>query len=149
MSWSLTVAAIIERDGKFLVVEEKDKTHHTPVINQPAGHVEPGESAFDAVIRETYEEAGVHFTPAYIVGFYPLMAKNGRDYFRVCFAGTATGLDAAQPHDGDISAVHWLSREEIAAFGPRSALVLKCIDDFLTGAKAPLDHIKVIQNDRP
>ena len=83
--WALTVAAVIERQGRFLVVEEPDKVTCLPVINQPAGHVEPGESVLDAVRREVREETGVTFTPEAIVGLYPLKAdvyhkEEGRYY---------------------------------------------------------------------
>ena len=149
MAWSLTVAAIIERDGRYLVVEERDKNSERTVINQPAGHVEDGESALDAVIRETWEEAGAHFIPERIIGFYPLMAKNGKDYFRVCYAGTIREDSILQPQDSDILRCHWMTVDEIRAFGPRSSLVLECISDYVNGHNAPLSAIKAIQKDRP
>ena len=112
--WALTVAAVIERQGRFLVVEEPDKVTCLPVINQPAGHVEPGESVLDAVRREVREETGLDFTPETIVGLYPLKAANGSDYFRVCFTGTVPDAAVAAPEDPDILRCHWLTREELA-----------------------------------
>lgn len=149
MAWSLTVAAIIERDGRFLVVEEPDKLSDRSVINQPAGHVEPGESALDAVIREAWEEAGAYFTPQRIVGFYPLIAKNGKDYFRVCYAGSISDNSVLQPQDSDILQCHWMTKEQIQAFGPRSPLVLECITDYLNGESLPLSAIKRLQRAVP
>ncbi|HEX9082550.1 MAG TPA: NUDIX domain-containing protein, partial [Holophagaceae bacterium] len=70
MAWSLTVAAVIERQGRFLVVEETDGVSPERVFNQPAGHVEPGESLVDAVRREVKEETGLAFTPTALVGIY-------------------------------------------------------------------------------
>ncbi|QGX38469.1 NUDIX domain-containing protein [Permianibacter aggregans] len=148
MGWTLTVAAVIRHGNRYLVVEERDKTTLKPVLNQPAGHVDPGESAIDAVIRETWEEAGVRFTPSHIIGLYPLMAKNGKDYLRICFAGEAADIENARPQDTDIFACHLKTIAEIEAFGPRSSLVLECIADFERGLQAPLSLLRSIQNDR-
>jgi 8-oxo-dGTP pyrophosphatase MutT (NUDIX family) len=146
--WALTVAAIIEREGRFLFVEEPDKVTGLPVINQPAGHVEPGESLFDAVRREVREETGLAFTPEAIVGLYPLKAANGSDYFRVCYSGTVpAGVDAV-PEDSDILRCHWLSREELAAAALRSGWVLRCLDDALAGRRFPLDLVAEIRQER-
>jgi 8-oxo-dGTP pyrophosphatase MutT (NUDIX family) len=148
MGWSLTVAAIIERDGRFLVVEEQDKSSPARVVNQPAGHVEDGESLIEAVIRESWEEAGVRFEPTHVTGFYPLKARNGKDYFRVCFAGRIADAARPTPQDPEIHACHWMTPEEIHAFGPRSSLVLECIQDYQRGTLAPLSLLKAIQDDR-
>jgi len=149
MSWSLTVAAIIERRGRFLVVEETDKVNPERVLNQPAGHVEPGESLLDAVRRETWEETGLHFEPEALVGVYQLRARNGKDYTRVCFAGRVPEGSEAVPQDADILACHWLEREAIA-LRPRSSMVLRCLDDYLAGRRWPLeavDHFLVDRSD--
>ena len=81
----VTVAAIIHAQGKFLLVEEKDKTTTRLVINQPAGHLENNESLIDAVIRETFEETRWDFTPKYISGIYRWIHDNGETYLRICF----------------------------------------------------------------
>ena len=146
--WALTVAAIIERQGRFLVVEEPDKVTGLPVINQPAGHVEPGESLLEAVRREVREETGLAFTPEAIVGLYPLRAANGRDYLRVCFTGSAPEEVPAIPEDPDILCCHWLTREELESAVLRSGWVLRCLDDALAGRRFPLDLVADIRHER-
>jgi 8-oxo-dGTP pyrophosphatase MutT (NUDIX family) len=146
--WALTVAAIIERGGRFLVVEERDKVTGLPVINQPAGHVEPGESLLDAVRREVQEETGLAFIPEAITGLYPLKAANGKDYFRVCFAGTVPGEAEARPEDADILRCHWLTREDLLRRPLRSGWVLRCLDDALAGRRFPLDLVAEIRVER-
>jgi ADP-ribose pyrophosphatase YjhB (NUDIX family) len=146
--WALTVAAIIERQGRFLFVEEPDKVTGLPVINQPAGHVEHGESVFDAVVREVREETGLAFTPRDIVGLYPLKAANGSDYFRVCFTGTVPDGAVAAPEDPDILRCHWFTREELAAASLRSGWVLRCLDDAIEGRRYPLELVAEIRVER-
>lgn len=146
--WALTVAAIIERQGRFLVVEEPDKVTGLPVINQPAGHVEPGESVFDAVRREVREETGLRFTPEAIVGLYPLKAANGKDYFRVCFLGSVPEGEVAAPEDPDILRCHWLTPEALRLAPLRSGWVLRCLDDALAGRRFPLDLVADIRLER-
>jgi phosphatase NudJ len=147
MSWELTVAAIIERQGRFLVVEETDKVNPELVLNQPAGHVEPGESLLDAVRRETREETGLRFEPEAVVGVYQLLARNGKDYTRICFAGRVPENAEAIPQDSDIRACHWLDRKSIA-LRPRSTMVMSCIDDYLAGRLWPLAVADHFQRDR-
>lgn len=147
MTWAVTVAAIIERQGRFLVVEETDGIHPERVLNQPAGHVEPGESLVDAVIRETREETGLPFEPQAFLGIYQLQARNGRDYLRVAFLGTVPEALAALPQDPEILACHWLSRDEIA-LRPRSGIVLRCIDDYRAGLRFPLGLVENILRER-
>ena len=146
--WALTVAAIIERQGRFLVVEEPDKVTGRAVINQPAGHVDPGESAFDAVVREVREETGLAFTPEAIVGLYPLKAANGKDYFRICFSGTVPEGAVAEPEDPEILRCHWLTRAELATASLRSGWVLRCLDDALAGRRFPLDLVADLRVER-
>jgi len=146
--WALTVAAIIERQGRFLFVEEADKVSGLPVINQPAGHVDPGESLIEAVRREVREETGLAFTPETIVGFYPLKAANGKDYFRICFTGSVPDAAVAAPEDPDILRCHWLTRAELAAASLRSGWVLRCLDDALSGRHYPLDLVADILVER-
>jgi 8-oxo-dGTP pyrophosphatase MutT (NUDIX family) len=146
--WALTVAAVIERQGRFLFVEELDKVTALPVINQPAGHVEPGEALLDAVRREVREETGLAFTPEAIVGLYPLKAANGRDYFRVCYWGTVPDSAVAAPEDADILRCHWMTRGELAAASLRSGWVLRCLDDALAGRRYPLDLVADMRVER-
>ena len=146
--WALTVAAVIERQGRFLFVEEPDKVTGRPVINQPAGHVELGESILDAVCREVREETGLTFSPDAIVGLYPLQAASGQDYFRICFTGTVPDGVEAAPEDPEILRCHWLTRPELATASLRSGWVLRCLDDALAGRRFPLDLVAAIRQER-
>jgi len=145
--WELTVAAIIEREGRYLVVEETDGSPER-VFNQPAGHVEPGEDVLDAVRREVREETGLAFMPEALVGIYPLLAKNGKDYFRLCFRGTVPEGAEAAPEDPDILGCRWLTREELAAAPLRSGLVLRCVDDARAGRAFPLALVAELRRER-
>jgi len=147
MAWSLTVAAIIEQQGRFLFVEETDGVHPGRVFNQPAGHVDPGEDLLTAVIRETREETGLDFTPEAFVGIYLVRAGNGRDYARVCFAGSVPEGAVPAPEDPVILGCAWLTRDE-AARRPRSSAVLACLDDHLRGQRLPLACVTTFVRDR-
>lgn len=142
MVWKphVTVAAIAERDGRFLVVEEQVRGRH--VFNNPAGHLEPDESFIDAVRREALEETGWEFEPDAITGIY--LWKNPEvdaTFLRVAFHGRCTRHHPGRPLDKGIVAAHWLSRAELAdGTRPlRSPMVLHCIDDALAGRRYPLD----------
>ena len=148
MDWALTVAAIIERQGRFLFVEETDGVHPERVFNQPAGHVDPGEDILTAAIRETREETGLAFTPEAFVGIYQIQAANGRDYARICLAGSVPEGAEPAPEDPVILGCAWLTREE-AALRPRSSAVLACLDDYLGGRRLPLDCVRTVLRDRP
>ncbi|HJV91651.1 MAG TPA: NUDIX hydrolase [Holophagaceae bacterium] len=137
MPWSLTVAALIERQGRFLFVEEQEGDGPR-VLNQPAGHVEEGEPLLDAVVREVAEETGLPFTPEALVGIYQLRAPNGKDYVRVCFAGTVPPDLEPAPRDADILACHWLTPEELTGRALRSGLVARCLQDLKAGRRLPL-----------
>jgi 8-oxo-dGTP pyrophosphatase MutT (NUDIX family) len=145
--WRPTVAAIIERNGRFLVVEETDGVHPERVFNQPAGHVDPGETMLEAVVRETMEETGLVFTPEAFLGIYHLKAKNGRDYLRAAFCGSVPEGVEPKPQDSVILACHWLTRDEIAA-RPRSSVVLACLDHYLEGVRHPLSIVQHVFQDR-
>ncbi|HET6331516.1 MAG TPA: NUDIX hydrolase [Holophagaceae bacterium] len=146
MPWSLTVAAVIEKNGRFLFVEERDG-RGPRVLNQPAGHVEEGEPLLDAAIREVREETGLAFTPKGLVGIYALRAANGKDYLRVCFHGAVEDGEA-EPQDADILACHWLTREELTSRPLRSGLVARCLDDHMTGQRLPLEAAAVFMRER-
>lgn len=135
----LTVAAIVARDGQFLMVEET--VDGRAVFNQPAGHVEPGESFVDAVIRETREETAWGLTPEAVVGVYLWSGSADRaPILRVVFCGACDDYAADQSLDDGIIASHWLSRDELSAQPEklRSPLVLRAIDDYLAGQRHSL-----------
>ncbi len=142
---SVTVAAVIERDGKFLLVEEE--TSDGIRFNQPAGHLDPHESLADAVSREALEETAHEFEPNALVGVYMSRyqsSRTGEDvtYLRFAFAGTV-GAMHDRPLDTGILRALWLSYEEIVALSDkhRSPLVLQCINDYLRGRRLPLTAI--------
>ena len=144
MVWKphVTVAAVLEQGGKFLVVEEE--TDSGIRYNQPAGHLECGESLTDAAIREALEETGYSFEPQYLVGIYN-WRNEARDitYLRFAFGGEITGHDAQRSLDDGILAAHWLTLDEIRALEPRhrSPMVMRCIDDWQAGRRFPLELI--------
>lgn len=148
MTVAVTVAAVIEQGGRFLVVEELDSLDGGRVLNQPAGHVELGESILAAVAREAYEEAGVQFIPKAVIGIYHLAARNGCDYLRIAFSGQVNDALSPTPHDKDILACYWLTRAEIEQARPRSGLVLRCIDDYLAGQSLPLSTVDTFHLER-
>jgi 8-oxo-dGTP pyrophosphatase MutT (NUDIX family) len=140
---SVTVAAIIERDGRFLLIEEE--TSDGIRLNQPAGHLDPHESLEQAVVREAMEETAHEFIPDGLVGMYMSRyhsKSRGSDvtYLRFTFCGKA-GRHYDQPLDHGILRTLWMTREEIAASQDRhrSPIVLKCVDDYLAGKRASLD----------
>lgn len=138
----LTVAAIIEQAGKFLLVEERSEGR--VVLNQPAGHVEDNEALIEAVIRETLEESGRHFTPEAITGLYRWRSPlNGVTYLRVAFCGECSERDSDIELDADIITTHWFDRDGLDTRSEqlRSPLVGRCIDDYLAGQRYPLDLI--------
>lgn len=139
----VTVAAVCEHDGRFLLVEEIAKSTQSVVFNQPAGHIERGESVLDAVIRETLEETQRHFTPEALIGLYRHEAENGKTYFRYTFCGSVSDIDSLHELDPDIIRTHWLSVDEIRDNPQlRSPLVLACIDDYLSGQRHPLELLR-------
>jgi 8-oxo-dGTP pyrophosphatase MutT (NUDIX family) len=148
MIWTphVTVAAVIEQCGRFLLVQERESGR--TVFNQPAGHLEDGESLVSAVIRETLEETGWHFQPDAIIGMYRWRHPvKGITYLRVTFAGTGLRYDANLPLDVAIESTLWLSAGEIRRQSEmlRSPLVLKSIEDYLAGARYPLSVLADIE----
>ena len=141
MIWkpNVTVAAIVERDGRFLLVEED--TDRGRFFNQPAGHLGPGESLLQAVMREALEETAYAFKPTGLLGVYQY--HSGADnvtYIRFAFTGEITGHDAARALDTGIVRAVWLAPDEIRREQARhrSPLVMRCIDDYLAGRRYPL-----------
>lgn len=135
----VTVAAIIEHDGRFLMIEEI--VNNKQVLNQPAGHIEPGETFVDAVIRETLEESAIHFLPEYATGIYRwTIPGTDQTYLRHCFTGKIKGYESNRSLDDTILRTLWLDRDEIQqqSTNLRSPLVLACIDDYLAGQRFPL-----------
>jgi 8-oxo-dGTP pyrophosphatase MutT (NUDIX family) len=139
-----TVATVIERDGKYLLVEERDKTTGEMVFNQPAGHLEEGESLVAAAYRETMEETGweIGLTGVLSVALYQA-PSNGITYLRTTFVGTGVKHCEDAELDPDIHAVHWLTPDEILAKSARmrSPLVLASIEQHRQGVCYPLDLI--------
>ena len=136
----VTVAAIAETGGRFLMVEER--INRRLLFNQPAGHVERGETLFAAVVREAREETAWRFEPQALLGVYLWYnPANRREILRFAFTGHVTDHDPGQPLDRGIVATHWLTREELESRQPRlrSPLVLRCIRDYLAGQRSPLD----------
>ncbi|MFZ5492333.1 MAG: NUDIX hydrolase [Pseudomonadota bacterium] len=141
MVWTprVTVAAIVENDGRFLLVEELAQGQL--VLNQPAGHLEHGESLIDACRRETLEETGWQVEPDAVVGLYRrIEPTTGITTLRVCFSARALRHDPDRPLDEGIERALWLSREELLASTGRhrTELVMRCLDDYLAGARHPL-----------
>lgn len=146
MTWrpDLTVAAIVQRDDRFLIVEERIRNRL--VFNQPAGHVEDGESIVDAVVRETLEETAWRFQPRHLLGLYLWRnADTGRSFLRVAISGEVTGHEP-RPLDHGIVAAHWLSRAQLVERGTRlrNPLVLQCIDDHLAGRRHDLSALSYL-----
>ena len=140
---SVTVAAIIERGGRYLLVEE-----HTPEglrLNNPAGHLDPGESPEQGVAREALEETAFVFQPTALVGIYlsrfqRASTQEDVTYLRFAYCGTLGDFDSARPLDTGIVRTLWMTPDEVRASAERhrSPLVLRCIEDHLAGQRFPL-----------
>jgi ADP-ribose pyrophosphatase YjhB (NUDIX family) len=137
---NVTVAAVIEREGRFLLIEEEAQGRL--VLNQPAGHWEPGESLIEASQREAMEESAHAFTPRALVGIYRAWAEPEEVvYLRFAFCGEAGAHDPTRTLDRGITRAVWMSADEIRASAGRhrSPLVLRCVEDYLAGRRYPLD----------
>jgi 8-oxo-dGTP pyrophosphatase MutT (NUDIX family) len=137
---SVTVAAVIERAGKFLFVEETIDGRR--VLNQPAGHLDPGESLAAACAREVLEETAHRFTPTALIGIYRWhYAPKDVTFLRFSFSGKIHSVEEGRPLDKEIVALHWLSPDELRKRKGehRSPLVQQCVDDFLAGKSYPMD----------
>lgn len=143
---SVTVAAIIEREGRFLLIEEQ--TPEGLRLNNPAGHLDPGESPADGCAREALEETTHAFRPTALVGIYVsrmLRASTGEDitYLRFAFCGELGDVVPGRTLDTGILRTVWLTPDEVRASRDRhrSPLVLRCMEDYLAGRRLPLDAV--------
>lgn len=144
MRWkpNVTVAAVVERDERFLMVEEESGGRI--VYNQPAGHLEKGESLTAAVVRETLEETAWRIRPTALVGLHQWTSpRNDRSFLRVCFAGEPVEQEHGRALDSGIRRACWFTREELAARcdSLRSPMVLRSVDDYLAGKRFDLDML--------
>jgi len=143
---SVTVAAIIERDGRFLLVEEE--TAGGLRLNNPAGHLDPGETPEQGCAREALEESAYEFRPTALLGLYiarSMKNSTGEDqtYLRMAFTGELGAHHPERPLDKGIARALWMTSDEVRASVARhrSPLVLKCIEDYLAGVRHPLSVI--------
>ena len=138
---SVTVAAVIERDGRFLFVEEIANGRR--VLNQPAGHLDPSESLAQAVAREVLEETAHRFVPTGLVGIYRWRYDKEEDvtFLRFAFRGRVDAVEEGRALDKEIIALAWLTPAGLAARRAehRSPLVQQCVDDYLAGRSFPLE----------
>ena len=141
----VTVAAVIERGGRFLLIEEE--TSEGLKLNNPAGHLDPGESPADGCAREALEETAHTFTPTALIGIYlsRRLRPDGEDvtYIRMAFCGELGELDPDRALDTGIVRTLWMDLDELRASRARhrSALVLRCIEDYVAGRRFPLDLV--------
>ena len=144
---SVTVAAIIEREGRFLLVEEE--TPEGLRLNNPAGHLDPGESPEQGVAREALEETAFAFKPTALVGIYLSRFERpatGEDitYLRLAYCGELGAFDAQRTLDTGIVRTLWMTPDELRACPERhrSPLVQRCIDDQLAGQRFALETVR-------
>jgi ADP-ribose pyrophosphatase YjhB (NUDIX family) len=137
---SVTVAAVLERDGRFLVVEEQ--TDEGVRINQPAGHLEAGESIIQGTRRETLEESAYRFEPRALVGIYRWRhPEKDVTYVRFALCGEVGARRTDLSLDHGILRALWLTPDQLRECAPahRSPLVMRCVDDYLAGRRYPLE----------
>jgi 8-oxo-dGTP pyrophosphatase MutT (NUDIX family) len=141
----ITVACVIVRDGRFLLVEEDVRGQR--VLNQPAGHLEPDEGIVEAAAREALEETGWRVRPDCFIGSYLWRADTGKTYIRFAFGAEAVEHEPLRTLDAGIIGCVWLSRAELQAEYQRlrSPLVLAAIDDYLGGQRAALDLVRHVR----
>ena len=145
MIWTphVTVAAVIERAGQFLFIEEDDEG--VPVFNQPAGHWDPGETLVEASIREALEESACRFVPRHLLGIYGWRhAAADITYLRFAFCGDMDGFEEDRKLDKGILRALWMSADELRSHADRlrSPLVLRCVEDYVAGKRYPLDMVE-------
>jgi len=139
----LTVAAVIEADGRFLIVRERADGAY--VYNQPAGHLEPGEPLVEAVVREVLEETHRHFEPDAVIGVYRwIHPVNGETHVRVAFSGRVTGRAPDMPADEAVIQADWWRYADLRAVEHelRSPMVMRCLDDYRAGHRYPLELLR-------
>lgn len=142
MQPDITVAAIVENAGRFLLVEERIRGRL--LLCQPAGHVEDRETLVAAVVREVREESAWLFEPTALLGIYQWRNPDtGITTLRFAFRGTVSDHRPSQPLDNPVVATHWLTAEELRQQSDRhrSPLVQRCVDDYLQGRSAALDLV--------
>jgi ADP-ribose pyrophosphatase YjhB (NUDIX family) len=145
MTWKphVTVAAVIEQDNRFLLVEEN--TNVGLKFNQPAGHLEPNEDLIDAIKREVNEETAWQFEPEHLLAVQLWRkAPDHPSFVRFCFTGQVHSHNPAQSLDPEIVRIHWLTPQEINARKStlRSPLVAICIDNYLHNQRYPLSMLQ-------
>lgn len=143
----ITVASVVESAGRFLLVEERIRG--VLVLNQPAGHLDPGEDLADAAVRETLEDTGWQVEPTALVAIHQWRSPEDQtEFVRFCFAARPLSHDPERPLDSGIERALWLTRDELAAVPDRtrSPLVLRAVDDFLAAAHWPLDLLRRIDS---
>ncbi len=145
---NVTVAALVERDGRFLLVEEQ--TSDGLLLNNPAGHLDPGETPEQGCIRETLEETACQLTPEGFLGMFMSRfrrTRTGEDitYLRLAFYGSVSEPDLSLELDEGIVRTVWMTADEIRACPERhrSPLVLECLERYLAGHRYPLDIVTV------
>ena len=138
----VTVASVVARDGRLLLVEER--VDGKLVLNQPAGHLEPGESLAGAAVREALEETGWHIRLEAFIGAYQWTTPGDEHYLRFAFAGVPVEHEPERPLDAGIERAVWLAPAELRAQAARhrSPLVWKVAADRLAGRRHPLDLVK-------
>lgn len=138
----MTVAAVIEKDGKYLLVEEEPEAGLGLFLNQPAGHLDSGESIIQGVIRETLEETAYTFVPGYLLGIYQWHSHRvDTTFLRFAFGGRVTNHDPERALDTGILRAAWFGLDEIHRMihRHRSPLVMQCIQDYIAGKHYPLE----------
>jgi len=143
---NVTVAAIIEKDGRFLLVEEQ--TSNGLMLNTPAGHLDAGESPAEGCAREALEETAHHFTPTALIGVYMARSRSAAQdvtYMRFAFCGELGEREPGRALDHGIVRTLWMTPEEIEASVARhrSPLLLQCVQDYLAGQRHPLSLVYV------
>ena len=143
---SVTVAAIVEREGRYLLVEEH--TADGLRLNNPAGHLDPGESPLEAVVREALEETARAFTPSALLGVYLSRAERADPpsditYVRIAFTGDVSEPLPGRALDPEIVRTLWMTPVELRANQARhrSPLLMRCVDDHQAGRRHPLDVV--------